>query len=60
MRIAGIKFIKIDVDENEAAAGAAGITAVPTFCVYQGGKVVRTFSGADTASLTAACEELSK
>merc|ERR1739848_906629 len=41
-----VKFVKVDVDENEETAGACGIQAMPTFQYYKNGAKVHEFSGA--------------
>merc|ERR1712093_97301 len=41
-----VKFVKVDVDENEETAGACGIQAMPTFQFYKGCSKVHEFSGA--------------
>ena len=49
----GIKFAKIDIDDNGDAAAAAGIRAVPTFIFRGEGEtgVKEEFSGADRNQL---------
>eukprot|EP00037_Helgoeca_nana_P000265 m.20914 g.20914 ORF g.20914 m.20914 type:complete len:112 (-) comp10335_c0_seq1:58-393(-) len=44
-------FIKIDVDENEEAAAACGISAMPTFQVWKAGKKVDELVGASKDKL---------
>merc|ERR1719453_1862304 len=41
-----VKFVKVDVDENEEVAQECGIQAMPTFQFYKGGAKVHEFSGA--------------
>jgi thioredoxin len=41
-----IAFLKIDIDECEDLAIKYDITAVPTFLVFQSGKVVEAYTGA--------------
>jgi thioredoxin 1 len=55
---AGIAFVKIDVDENPAAAEAHDVRAVPTFKSLHKGAVLRTFSGANVQALKDAVAEL--
>jgi hypothetical protein len=55
-----VSFVKVDVDDNEAAATAAAISAVPTFQVWEGGSVTATWAGADLGRLTQAAEALAK
>ena len=49
---------KVDVDENEEAAQAAGIEAMPTFKFYKGGAEVHMIRGADWEGVKAKIEEL--
>lgn len=35
-----VTFIKVDVDDLDMVAGAAGIRAMPTFLIYKDGKPV--------------------
>merc|ERR1712091_639511 len=39
-------LVKVDVDENEEAAQAAGIEAMPTFKFFKGGKELHAIRGA--------------
>jgi thioredoxin 1 len=55
---AKILFVKIDVDDNAAAAEQHAIRAVPTFMSLSGGKVIKTFSGANVEALKTAVAEL--
>jgi thiol-disulfide isomerase/thioredoxin len=55
---ASIAFVKIDVDENPAAAEAHDVRAVPTFKSLHKGAVLRTFSGANVQALKDAVAEL--
>ena len=50
---AGIVFKKIDVDDNSEAAEACGISAMPTFKIYKGGKEVDELTGASEEKLKA-------
>ena len=49
----GIKFIHIDIDEASESMPneLQGIRGVPTFKCYKSGKMVGTFSGANTVKL---------
>lgn len=47
------EFVKVDVDENEEAAAACGIQAMPTFQVYKNGKKVDEMRGASKDGLAA-------
>lgn len=53
-----VEFVKIDVDDNSAAAAEMGIRSVPTFFFYKAGEVVDTFSGADAQRLTTSLAKL--
>ena len=44
-------FLKIDVDEAEDAAEAAGVSAMPTFMFYKNCEKVDTFTGANADKL---------
>merc|ERR1712066_547053 len=48
---ANYKFVKIDVDENEEAAGACGIECMPTFQVFKDGVKVDEMKGANQEKL---------
>ena len=53
----GVVFKKVDVDANSETAQACGISAMPTFQFYRGGRKVDAFSGADAAKLKALVEK---
>ena len=59
-KYAGVTLVKVDVDANADAAGAAGIEAMPTFKFFKGGAEVHQIRGADEAGIIAKIEELSK
>jgi thiol-disulfide isomerase/thioredoxin len=46
----GISFLKLDVDECESSA--AGVSSMPTFKFYKGGKEIDSMAGADQAKLS--------
>jgi len=48
-----IKFIKVNVDDNEEVAVEYGIQAMPTFIIIQGGKEIKAdrIQGASKAGL---------
>ena len=52
-QFASINFQKIDVDDNSEAAEACGITAMPTFKIFKGGKEVDQLTGASEDKLKA-------
>ncbi len=41
-----VKFVKLDIDENPAAAGRYGILSIPTVMVFDGGELKETVVGA--------------
>ena len=46
-----IDLLQVDVDENEETAQSAGISAMPTFQAYKGGKKVAECLGANRDKL---------
>merc|ERR1711990_1157025 len=46
-----VTFIKVDVDENDEAAAAAGISCMPTFQFHLDGAKVAEMQGADKDQL---------
>ena len=50
---AGIVFIKVDVDDAEDVSEKCGISAMPTFQVWQGGQKVDSLVGASKEKLAA-------
>ena len=51
-------LVKVDVDENAAAAEAAGISCMPTFQFFKGGAKVHEIQGADFNGIKAKIDEL--
>jgi thioredoxin 1 len=47
----GSTFLKVDVDDQPDVAAAAGVTAMPTFQFFKGGKLVDKIVGADVQKL---------
>jgi thioredoxin 1 len=43
-----VRIVKIDVDKNEALSAQLGIRSVPTFAVYQNGKLLWRQAGMQT------------
>lgn len=58
----GVKFIKIDVDENEEASAKYQVRSMPTFKVFKGGEEVAEdgFGGASVEKLKALVEKYTK
>jgi thioredoxin 1 len=40
-----VKFLKINVDENQATAGEYGIRGIPTLLLFKGGQLLATHVG---------------
>lgn len=54
-----IKFIKVNVDENQELAGKYSVFSIPTFISFSGGDIVSQFSGArDKAGFESELEKL--
>lgn len=51
------QFIKVDVDDNPAAAQKYGVSAMPTFVFIKGGEIVDRLMGANAARLKELIEE---
>lgn len=49
--------VKVDVDEHSEASEKYEIEAMPTFKFIKNGAVVHTITGADDASIEAACNQ---
>ena len=47
----GIEFYKVDVDKRPELAAKMGVTAMPTFIGFKGGKQVKMVMGADVRQL---------
>jgi len=43
-----VKFVKINVDENQDLASEYSVFSIPTFLIFKGGKVVDQFVGAQS------------
>merc|ERR1712167_378212 len=46
-----VKFVKVDVDQNEAIAAKYNVKAMPTFKFVKNGEVVKELVGANEAGL---------
>ncbi|KAL4865258.1 hypothetical protein BDV12DRAFT_153870 [Aspergillus spectabilis] len=53
-----ITFTKIDVDERQDIAQAYGVRAMPTFIVFERGRVTNTIQGADPSKLSQVIRKL--
>lgn len=53
-----VKFLKIDIDENQELAVRNKVRSVPTFLFHDKGKKVQEFSGADEMALRSALSKL--
>jgi thioredoxin 1 len=51
-----IAFVKVNVDEQREVAAQYGITAMPTFMVFKGGKKIEDIKGANPPALKKAVE----
>ena len=52
-----VVFVKVDVDDNEDTAQECGVSAMPTFKYFKGGKVVFEVVGADPGAIKAAIDQ---
>lgn len=41
-----VKFVKVNVDENQELAGSYSVFSIPTFIMFKDGKIVSQFVGA--------------
>lgn len=57
-KYSNIHFVKVNVDEAQEIATQLGISSLPTFIFYKGGKEVTKFLGADVSRLEAALKDL--
>jgi len=55
-----LTFIKVDVDEGEDITEKVGISSMPTFKVFQNGKEVDGFTGADKGNLQVRVSHLAR
>ena len=46
-----VLFIKVDVDDYEDLSEECGVSAMPTFVLYKGGKEIDRLQGADKKNL---------
>ncbi|KAL2808857.1 PITH domain-containing protein [Aspergillus granulosus] len=53
-----ITFTKIDVDQQQDIAKAYGVTAMPTFIVFERGRISNTIRGADPSKLSQVIRKL--
>ncbi|MDO8649067.1 MAG: thioredoxin [Candidatus Peregrinibacteria bacterium] len=40
-----VKFVKVNVDENIESPGKLNVMSIPTFAIFKGGEVVKSFVG---------------
>lgn len=40
-----VKFVKVNVDEQNEHAGQYGVMSIPTFMIFKGGTALKTFVG---------------
>lgn len=55
-----VQFVKVDVDEVPEVAETAGIRAMPTFQIFEGGKMVQEIVGADPKKLEEAIKKFAQ
>lgn len=55
--IAGVVFLKVDVDENPETAAKFSVSAMPTFVFLKGGEVVDRLMGANPVRLRELIQE---
>ncbi|CAH0375152.1 unnamed protein product [Pelagomonas calceolata] len=58
MKLAGAEFVKCDVDECREVAQREGVSAMPTFKIYKGGKCAWTCTGFRSSDIEAKLLEL--
>lgn len=46
----GVKFVKVNVDENPSIASEYNIQSIPTIAIFKNGKIIRTTIGAQSKS----------
>ncbi len=49
----GVKFLKVNVEENEEVGALHDVRSIPTFVGFRDGKMVGRIEGADIGQLTA-------
>jgi thioredoxin 1 len=58
-KYATLKFLKVDVDQNDKVAAECGISAMPTFQVWKAGQKIDELVGASKEKLEALCAKYS-
>uniref|UniRef100_A0A7S3I681 Thioredoxin n=1 Tax=Favella ehrenbergii TaxID=182087 RepID=A0A7S3I681_9SPIT len=53
-----VEFVKVDVDECDEVAASCGVQSMPTFHFYKDGKMIHSFSGANSDVLASKVAEL--
>lgn len=56
----GVKFLKVNVEENEEVGAALNVRSIPYFVLYEDGKQVGTVEGANVEKLTKLVEGAGK
>ena len=46
----GVKFVKVNVDENPSIASEYNIQSIPTIAIFKNGKIMKTTIGAQSKS----------
>ena len=57
-RYGGVGFYAVDVDAAKPVSQAHGVSSMPTFVFFKGGKEIERFSGADENKLSQLIERL--
>jgi len=55
-----VAFCKINVDNHSGISKSCGVSAMPTFVIFHGGKAINTIRGANPPALTSAITDALK